>query len=153
MIATPFFSTLCFQLSSLFFYNSFKTKFSPILLAILIEETRLYYIFRKAIGHEQTMEYESFPTLVFSKLVSIPLSLFTLVTSNPAFPTLFFAQQMLVDTLHRNIFPTQDTFILETPGGGGYGPPGEKAASAREKPRGFVERGSVFEYRKAQESV
>ncbi|XP_012343287.1 5-oxoprolinase isoform X1 [Apis florea] len=46
-----------------------------------------------------------------------------------------------------------DTFILETPGGGGYGPPGEKAASAREKPRGFVERGSVFEYRKAQESV
>lgn len=60
---------------------------------------------------------------------------------------------MLVDTLHRNIFPTQDTFILETPGGGGYGPPGEKAASAREKPRGFVERGSVFEYRKAQESV
>lgn len=47
-----------------------------------------------------------------------------------------------------------DTFILETPGGGGYGPPGvEGEGSIRRKPRGFVERGSVFEYRKAQESV
>ncbi|XP_029033691.2 5-oxoprolinase [Osmia bicornis bicornis] len=46
-----------------------------------------------------------------------------------------------------------DTFILESPGGGGYGPPGEKAASIQRNFQGFVERGSVFEYRKAQESV
>lgn len=50
-----------------------------------------------------------------------------------------------------------DTFILETPGGGGYGSPDTKQTS----PTGttsscgntFLERGSVFEYRKAQESV
>ena len=46
-----------------------------------------------------------------------------------------------------------DTFILETPGGGGYGPPGEKMSSMQKTSQGFVERGSVFEYRKAQESV
>ncbi|XP_050573300.1 5-oxoprolinase [Bombus affinis] len=46
-----------------------------------------------------------------------------------------------------------DTFILETPGGGGYGSPGEKMSSMQKTSRGFVERGSVFEYRKAQESV
>ncbi|XP_017766336.1 PREDICTED: 5-oxoprolinase [Eufriesea mexicana] len=48
---------------------------------------------------------------------------------------------------------TGDKFILETPGGGGYGPPGEEATSIERRPRGFVERGSVYEYRKAQESV
>ncbi|XP_043580840.1 5-oxoprolinase [Bombus pyrosoma] len=46
-----------------------------------------------------------------------------------------------------------DTFILETPGGGGYGSPGEKMSSVQKTSQGFVERGSVFEYRKAQESV
>ncbi|XP_017878802.1 5-oxoprolinase isoform X2 [Ceratina calcarata] len=46
-----------------------------------------------------------------------------------------------------------DTFLLETPGGGGYGIPGEQAISVQQSARGFVERGSVFEYRKAQESV
>ncbi|XP_053980363.1 5-oxoprolinase [Hylaeus volcanicus] len=46
-----------------------------------------------------------------------------------------------------------DTFILETPGGGGYGPPGVKVPLAQRNPQGFIERGSVFEYRKAQESV
>ncbi|XP_012239742.1 5-oxoprolinase [Bombus impatiens] len=46
-----------------------------------------------------------------------------------------------------------DTFILETPGGGGYGSAGEKMPSMQKTSQGFVERGSVFEYRKAQESV
>ena len=46
-----------------------------------------------------------------------------------------------------------DTFILETPGGGGYGAPGARVASAQRSAQGFIERGSVFEYRKAQESV
>ncbi|XP_076766282.1 5-oxoprolinase isoform X2 [Xylocopa sonorina] len=48
-----------------------------------------------------------------------------------------------------------DTFILKTPGGGGYGPPGEGILSTRSGrwEQGFVERGSVFEYRRAQESV
>ncbi|KAK1131870.1 hypothetical protein K0M31_016018 [Melipona bicolor] len=46
-----------------------------------------------------------------------------------------------------------DAFILETPGGGGYGHPGKKISSVQRKSQGFVERGSVFEYRKAQESV
>ncbi|XP_046471410.1 5-oxoprolinase isoform X1 [Neodiprion pinetum] len=49
-----------------------------------------------------------------------------------------------------------DIFILETPGGGGYGAPSSNEflngakKTATEK---FVERGSVYEYRKAQESV
>ncbi|XP_015431723.1 PREDICTED: 5-oxoprolinase [Dufourea novaeangliae] len=46
-----------------------------------------------------------------------------------------------------------DTFILESPGGGGYGSPGKEATLIRKTTQGFVERGSVFEYRKAQESV
>ncbi|XP_076238915.1 5-oxoprolinase [Calliopsis andreniformis] len=46
-----------------------------------------------------------------------------------------------------------DTFILETPGGGGYGVPGAEAPSVQRNLQGFLERGSVFEYRKAQESV
>ncbi|CAK9830305.1 OPLAH [Anthophora retusa] len=46
-----------------------------------------------------------------------------------------------------------DTFILETPGGGGYGPPDQKVTSHQRNPSKFLERGSVFEYRKAQESV
>ncbi|XP_015172875.1 PREDICTED: 5-oxoprolinase isoform X1 [Polistes dominula] len=47
-----------------------------------------------------------------------------------------------------------DTFILETPGGGGYGSLDTKQPIfTRTISRTFVERGSVFEYRKAQESV
>ncbi|XP_043254892.1 5-oxoprolinase isoform X1 [Colletes gigas] len=46
-----------------------------------------------------------------------------------------------------------DTFILETPGGGGYGFPGTEAQLSQRNLKGFIERGSVFEYRKAQESV
>ncbi|XP_031780579.1 5-oxoprolinase [Nasonia vitripennis] len=46
-----------------------------------------------------------------------------------------------------------DVFILETPGGGGYGEPSEKPVFTKRTTRTFLERGSVFEYRKAQESV
>ncbi|NXK01089.1 OPLA oxoprolinase, partial [Corythaixoides concolor] len=50
-----------------------------------------------------------------------------------------------------------DIFRLQTPGGGGFGCPGdggdpEEAAEAP-VPRSFAERGSVFEYRRAQETV
>lgn len=48
---------------------------------------------------------------------------------------------------------TGDIFILESPGGGGYGTPGEISSFSKKKSTSFVERGSVFEYRKAQESV
>lgn len=54
----------------------------------------------------------------------------------------------------------QDVFELHTPGGGGYGLESADDAcltsrdNTTRKPRGtFVERGSVFEYRQAQESV
>lgn len=51
----------------------------------------------------------------------------------------------------------QDIFLLKTPGGGGYGVPnvqaiGSKAVSHAEKHH-LTERGSVFEYRQAQESA
>ncbi|XP_033333786.2 5-oxoprolinase [Megalopta genalis] len=46
-----------------------------------------------------------------------------------------------------------DTFILESPGGGGYGLPGAETSLIKENNQEFIERGSVFEYRKAQESV
>ncbi|EFN85192.1 5-oxoprolinase [Harpegnathos saltator] len=47
-----------------------------------------------------------------------------------------------------------DKFILESPGGGGYGVPGTSAPPLRIRDsHNFAERGSVFEYRKAQESV
>ncbi|XP_024944987.1 5-oxoprolinase isoform X2 [Cephus cinctus] len=46
-----------------------------------------------------------------------------------------------------------DTFLLESPGGGGYGSPGSKASILEKKSKAFLERGSVYEYRKAQESV
>ncbi|RLU22243.1 hypothetical protein DMN91_004521 [Ooceraea biroi] len=61
-----------------------------------------------------------------------------------------------------------DKFILETPGGGGFGKPDEKKEAGTmshvkidrsmkdpspRSPRSFTEHGSVFEYRKAQESV
>lgn len=63
----------------------------------------------------------------------------------------------------------QDSFILETPGGGGFGASDErkqpetlmshsgadhstKRLSSKD-PHSFTERGSIFEYRKAQESV
>ncbi|KAM8811123.1 5-oxoprolinase [Eudromia elegans] len=54
-----------------------------------------------------------------------------------------------------------DVFRLQTPGGGGFGAPGaaqdsrDGAEEPREHPapRGFAERGSVFDYRRAQEAV
>lgn len=51
---------------------------------------------------------------------------------------------------------TGDIFALKTPGGGGYGNPNERQATEDQSASvgtTFVERGSVFEYRQAQESV
>ncbi|XP_072458758.1 5-oxoprolinase isoform X2 [Notamacropus eugenii] len=52
------------------------------------------------------------------------------------------------------VFPG-DTFCLKTPGGGGYGSPEEPAPAPGSPPRStcFPERGSVYEYRQAQEGV
>ncbi|KAI5641299.1 hydantoinase b/oxoprolinase domain-containing protein [Phthorimaea operculella] len=48
-----------------------------------------------------------------------------------------------------------DKYIMHSPGGGGYGAPTHTRAVAPPdaQPRGFAERGSVYEYRAAQESV
>jgi N-methylhydantoinase B/oxoprolinase/acetone carboxylase alpha subunit len=51
----------------------------------------------------------------------------------------------------------QDVFRLMTPGGGGYGNPNvatsfEEGTDQKQLPT-FVERGSVYEYHRAQESV
>lgn len=48
-----------------------------------------------------------------------------------------------------------DIFSMQTPGGGGYGIPDELSANnqAQSDIQTFTERGSVFEYRQAQESV
>ncbi|XP_012265317.2 5-oxoprolinase [Athalia rosae] len=49
-----------------------------------------------------------------------------------------------------------DIFTLETPGAGGYGVPGKRGVpgdAGKSNAGKFVERGSVYEYRKAQESV
>lgn len=48
-----------------------------------------------------------------------------------------------------------DVFSMKTPGGGGFGVPDDNRESQKEKVhmRTFAERGSVFEYRQAQESV
>lgn len=48
-----------------------------------------------------------------------------------------------------------DIFSMKTPGGGGYGVPKDDSGSNEEQiyTRTFTERGSVFEYRQAQESV
>lgn len=54
---------------------------------------------------------------------------------------------------------TGDTFALKTPGGGGYGVFSEQSRKRNNESgtasptKEFVERGSVFEYRQAQESV
>lgn len=53
---------------------------------------------------------------------------------------------------------TGDIFALKTPGGGGYGRTDEHENNQIEKDaalqtKEFIERGSVFEYRQAQESV
>ncbi|XP_074059206.1 5-oxoprolinase [Macrotis lagotis] len=52
------------------------------------------------------------------------------------------------------VFPG-DTFCLKTPGGGGYGDPEEPSPAPGSPPHStsFPERGSVYEYRQAQESV
>ncbi|KAK0174592.1 hypothetical protein PV327_010350 [Microctonus hyperodae] len=47
----------------------------------------------------------------------------------------------------------QDTFLLETPGGGGYGASGTRASISNNNVQKFLERGSVYEYRMSQESV
>lgn len=54
--------------------------------------------------------------------------------------------------------PLQDMFCLYTPGGGGYGREEEEASrrprtKRRRLNETFPERGSVFEYRMAQEGV
>uniref|UniRef100_A0A452V670 5-oxoprolinase, ATP-hydrolysing n=1 Tax=Ursus maritimus TaxID=29073 RepID=A0A452V670_URSMA len=50
----------------------------------------------------------------------------------------------------------QDVFCLHTPGGGGYGDPDDPAPQPQgspQQPPAFPERGSVYEYRRAQEAV
>lgn len=47
----------------------------------------------------------------------------------------------------------KDTFQLFTPGGGGWGSDFQSKDLPTKKAYEFTERGSVFEYRKAQESV
>lgn len=49
-----------------------------------------------------------------------------------------------------------DIFCLKTPGGGGFGPPEDNSRPLNNTSsdfKQFTERGSVFEYRQAQESV
>ncbi|KAF6269743.1 5-oxoprolinase, ATP-hydrolyzing [Rhinolophus ferrumequinum] len=48
-----------------------------------------------------------------------------------------------------------DVFCLHTPGGGGYGDPQDPAPppGSPQQPSAFPERGSVYEYRRAQEAV
>ncbi|NXG39049.1 OPLA oxoprolinase, partial [Dromaius novaehollandiae] len=50
-----------------------------------------------------------------------------------------------------------DVFRLRTPGGGGFGEPGTAEAPEDGEeppaPRSFAERGSLFDYRQAQEAV
>ncbi len=56
----------------------------------------------------------------------------------------------------RMIYFDQDTFILLTPGGGGYGKiDDDKQENNNEKNefQSFIERGSLFDYRLAQEGV
>lgn len=49
----------------------------------------------------------------------------------------------------------QDVFCLHTPGGGGYGDPEDPVPppSSPPQPPSFSKRGSVYEYRRAQEAV
>lgn len=56
---------------------------------------------------------------------------------------------------HTLSLPLQDRFVLHTPGGGGYGMEEEEKqhSSSKRLPQVFPERGSVYEYRRAQESV
>lgn len=48
-----------------------------------------------------------------------------------------------------------DKYIMNSPGGGGYGPASDTQTDeqAHKQTSAFLERGSVFEYRSAQESV
>lgn len=59
--------------------------------------------------------------------------------------------------VHCAWLPLQDMFSLYTPGGGGYGTEeetnGKPQAKRRRVNETFSERGSVFEYRMAQEGV
>ncbi|XP_014213101.1 5-oxoprolinase [Copidosoma floridanum] len=48
---------------------------------------------------------------------------------------------------------SEDIFILETPGGGGYGQPKQILPYLQKESTTFIKRGSVFEYQKVQESV
>lgn len=50
----------------------------------------------------------------------------------------------------------QDKYIMNSPGGGGYGSPADVTDEDRRTNKQyseFIERGSVYEYRSAQESV
>lgn len=52
----------------------------------------------------------------------------------------------------------QDVFCLHTPGGGGYGDPEDPVhpvppPASPPQPPSFSKRGSVYEYRRAQEAV
>lgn len=56
------------------------------------------------------------------------------------------------------VYTFQDVFQLHTPGGGGYGSPDSQnenpiLGTEKASPASFIERGSVYEYRQAQESV
>lgn len=52
------------------------------------------------------------------------------------------------------MFSVQDSFRLYTPGGGGYGCPGDEVqAMPPAKRTKFPERGSVAQYRQVQESA
>lgn len=50
---------------------------------------------------------------------------------------------------------SQDVFCLHTPGGGGYGDPEDPAppSGSPQHIPAFPKRGSVYEYRRAQEAV
>lgn len=88
-------------------------------------------------------------------LCGIPNMIFRYPNINSIFTQYLFAiwrfynMMQLIHFLHL----LQDVFILETPGGGGYGEPREKQDFTKKTTKTFVERGSIFEYRKAQESV
>jgi N-methylhydantoinase B/oxoprolinase/acetone carboxylase alpha subunit len=70
---------------------------------------------------------------------------------------LFAGAGFCLNTVSCFLHTLQDVFRLLTPGGGGYGSPNvvtsfEKVTDQKQTPM-FIERGSVYEYHRAQESV
>jgi N-methylhydantoinase B/oxoprolinase/acetone carboxylase alpha subunit len=64
----------------------------------------------------------------------------------------------LFEVISTFCFPVlQDVFQLLTPGGGGYGCPNVVTATEEDTDQNklpvFIERGSIYEYHRAQESV